>query len=202
MPPIYERKDHYYKKAKKEGLASRAVYKLEEIDQQFHLIKQGARVLDLGCAPGGWLQFLAKKVGSQGKVVGVDLLEVKNPLPTHVTIVQGDITRSDIQEQCIRLLGGPADTMVSDMSPNLTGIRFKDNYESYQLALTVLNVAKKILKTGGAMVVKIFPGDELAEYKKQLALIFEEIKTFVPKATRKGSSEIYLVGSKFKGHLN
>lgn len=199
MSPVYERKDHYYRKAKEEGHASRAVYKLEEIDRQFHLLKTGDRVMDLGCAPGGWLQYLAKKLGPQGRVVGVDLLEVKTTFPTHVSVLRGDATQLKIQEECIRRLGGPADAVVSDLSPNLSGIRFRDNYASYQLALTVLNVARKVLKVGGSMVVKIFPGDELKDYKKELTLSFGEIKTLIPKATRKGSSEIYLIAKKFKG---
>jgi 23S rRNA (uridine2552-2'-O)-methyltransferase len=204
MSPTYKRKDHYYRKAKEEGLASRAVYKLEQIDRQFSLLKAGDRVLDLGCAPGGWLQYLAKKVGPSGRAVGVDLLEVKIPLPSHVTVLRGDATRPEIQEELIRGLegpagaGSPADLVVSDMSPNLSGIRFRDNYESHRLGLTVLSVAKKILKAGGSLVVKIFPGDELPEFKKQLKENFEEIKTYVPEATRKGSSEIYLIAKKFK----
>src|SRR5262245_28735510 len=133
MSPIYKRKDHYYRKAKEQGLASRAIYKLEQIDSRFHLLKAGDRVLDLGCVPGGWLQYLANKVGPSGKVVGVDLLEVKISFPPHVTVLQCDATLPEIQEELIRNLEGPADLVVSDLSPNLSGIRFRDNYESHQL---------------------------------------------------------------------
>ncbi|MFO1519874.1 MAG: RlmE family RNA methyltransferase [bacterium] len=197
MSPVYERKDHYYKKAKEEGLASRAVYKLEEIDKQFRLIPAAGKILDLGCAPGGWLQFLGKKVGTQGKVVGVDLLPVQAKFPPHVKVLRGDATQPEIQEICRKELDGPAHAVVSDMSPNLSGIRFRDNFESYQLALTVLKVARSFLREGGSMLVKIFPGDELNDYKKQLQESFSEIKTFIPKATRKGSSEIYLIAKGF-----
>ncbi len=198
MSPVYDRKDHYYKKAKEEGHASRAVYKLEEIDREFHLLNSKDRVMDLGCAPGGWLQYLARKVGPSGKIVGADLLEVKAQLPSHVHILQGDVTQPAIQEKCIELLGGLADVLVSDLSPNLSGIRFKDNYASYELSMIVLKVARQILKPGGHMVVKIFPGDELPLYKKELQLTFREIKTLIPKATRKGSSEIYLISKNKK----
>ncbi len=201
MSPTYNRKDHYYKKAKEKGLASRAVFKLEELDQQFHLIKSGNKVLDMGCAPGGWLQYIAQKIGPQGKGVGIDLLEVKAKLPSNILIFQGDATQEDMQKLCIEKLGGEADVIVSDMSPNLSGIKFKDNYDSYLLCLNVLKVAQKILKKGGSMVVKIFPGDELPDFKKKLYENFEEIKTYVPKSTRKGSSEIYLISKKFKASV-
>src|SRR5215831_5151630 len=144
MSPIYQRKDRYYRKAKEEGKASRAIYKLEEIDRQFHLLRAGDRALDLGCAPGGWLQYLAGKVQAQGRVVGVDLLEVKAALPPHVIFLRGDLTEEKIQEECIVRLGGRADVVVSDISPNLSGIAFRDHYESYRLASTVLNVARKV----------------------------------------------------------
>lgn len=198
MSPVYERKDHYYKKAKEQGLASRAVFKLEELDQKFKLLKNGDKVLDMGCAPGGWLQYIAKKIGPSGKGVGIDLLEVKAPFPSQIKIFKGDATQEEIQKLCIESLGGEADLIVSDMSPNLSGIKFKDNYESYLLCLNVLKVAQKILKKGGGMVVKIFPGDELGEFKKKLQENFQDIKTYIPKATRKGSSEIYLISLHFK----
>lgn len=199
MSPTYNRKDHYYRKAKEEGLASRAVYKLEELDQQFRLIKPGFKILDMGCAPGGWLQYIAHKIGPQGKAVGIDLLEVKAKFPENIFILKGDATQEEMQKLCMDKLGGEADLIVSDMSPNLSGIRFKDNYESYMLCLIVLKVSQKILKKGGSMIIKIFPGDELAEFKKKIHENFEDMKIHIPKATRKGSSEIYLISQKFKG---
>ena len=198
MSPVYNRKDHYYKKAKEQGLASRAVYKLEEIDKRFQLFRSGEKIIDLGCAPGGWLQYLAKKVGEKGRVVGIDLLKIKAQFPPHLSIIQGDATQAEVQSDALAKLGGPADGVVSDLSPNLSGVRFRDNYLSYELALTVLNIAKQILKKGGNLVVKIFPGDELPAYKKELSAVFEEIKTFIPEATRKRSSEIYLIAKKYK----
>ncbi len=199
MSPTYNRKDHYYQKAKEKGLASRAVFKLEELDQHFKLIKEGNKVLDMGCAPGAWLQYISKKIGSHGKSVGIDLLPIKIKLPDHIYILQGDATQEHIQKLCIEKLGTEVDVIVSDMSPNLSGIKFKDNYDSYLLCLNVLKVAQKILKKGGSMLVKIFPGDELSDFKKKLQENFEEIKTYIPKSTRKGSSEIYLISKKFKG---
>src|SRR5262245_57443598 len=118
MSPVYQRKDHYYRKAKEEGLASRAAYKLEEMDLRFHLLKPGIRVFEMGCAPGGWLQWIAKKIGPTGLVVGVDRLPLSIPLPPRALFVLGDATESSIQEKCIRLLEGPADLVLSDLSPN------------------------------------------------------------------------------------
>ncbi len=198
MSPVYKRKDHYYQKAKEQGLASRAIFKLEEIDRQYRLFDVGGRVIDLGCAPGGWLQYIAKKIGKSGKAVGIDLLKVKAQFPSYVSILQGNATDAKIQLEALKLLGGSADAVVSDLSPNLSGVRFRDNFLSYELALTVLKVAKQFLKKGGNLVLKIFPGDELPNYKKELLLAFEEIKTFIPDATRKGSSEIYLIAKGFK----
>lgn len=200
MSPVYDRKDHYYKKAKEQGLASRAVFKLEELDQKFQLLKAGHKVFDMGCAPGGWLQYISRKIGGSGRAVGIDLLEVQAKLPGNVSIFQGDATQEAMQSLCIEALGDQADLIVSDMSPNLSGIKFKDNYESFLLGLSVLKVAGKLLKKGGSMALKIFPGDELPEFKKKLQGAFEEIKTYVPQATRKGSSEIYLICKKFKGN--
>lgn len=201
MTPVYDRKDHYYKKAKEQGLASRAVFKLEELDQKFKLLNLGDRILDLGCAPGGWLQYASKKIGGQGRAVGIDLLPLQAQFSQNVIILQGDATQEDMQKICIEKLQGEANLIVSDMSPNLSGIKFKDNYESYLLALSVLKVCQKILKKGGGMALKIFPGDELPEFRKKLQENFVEIKSYIPKATRKGSSEIYLVSKNFKKTL-
>src|SRR4030095_7859338 len=199
MPPTYDRKDHYYRKAKAEGLASRAVYKLEEMDRRFRLIPQGGKVLDLGCAPGGWLQYAAKKVGPSGEVVGVDLLPMQAALPPQTTVLRGDASDPKIQKECLDALKGAADAVLSDMSPNLSGITFRDQALSHQLAMTVLQAAKGMLRPQGSLLLKVFPGEETADLKKQLKQNFQEIKTYIPEATRKGSSEVYLAALGFKG---
>ncbi|MBL7684463.1 MAG: RlmE family RNA methyltransferase [Deltaproteobacteria bacterium] len=198
MSPVYERKDRYYKKAKEAGHASRAIFKLDEIDQRFHLIQAQDRILELGCAPGGWLQYLAKKIKPNGRVVGVDLLDVKITLPSFIQVKKGDATQPEVQQACIDALEGKANLILSDMSPNLSGIRFKDCYASYQLALVVLDVSKKILKEGGHLLLKIFPGDEYKDFEKKVKQQFKEMKTFIPDATRKGSSEIYIIAKGFR----
>src|SRR4030095_1631953 len=199
MPPTYNRKDHYYRKAKAEGLASRAVYKLEEIDRRFRLIPQGGKVVDLGCAPGGWLQYIGKKVGPSGKVVGIDLLPVQAKLSPQVSVLQGDASDPKILKECLQILKGEADAVLSDMSPNLSGITFRDQSLSHELAESVLRAAKTLLRTGGALLLKVFPGDETPGLRKKLKGSFEEIKTYIPEATRKGSSEVYLAALRFKG---
>ncbi len=199
MPPVYERKDHYYQKAKEAGLASRAVYKLEEMDRRFKLLKPDFKVLELGCAPGGWLQYLSKKVGKSGKVVGVDLLKIQSSLPPQAIFIQGDITQEKVQQDCMSHLGGKADLVLSDLSPNLSGVKFRDCYASYQLAVLVFSITQKILKRTGDMVFKIFPGEEWKELKKEIQQHFTEIKTFIPDATRKGSSEIYVIARSLNG---
>lgn len=195
----FKRKDHYYKRAKDEGKASRAVYKLSELQKRFHLIEKGDVVVDLGCAPGGWMQELAPMVGPKGVIIGIDILPLKIPLPAQCRFVLGDINDSAALEEVATAAGGKADAVLSDMSPNLSGIAFADAYRSYELALAALQFARRILRPGGNFAVKIFPGDEFADYVGELTGSFESVKNVVPDATRKTSSERYLVAKGFKG---
>ena len=192
--PQYERKDHFYKKAKAHGKASRAAYKIEEIQRRFRIIQSGDRVADLGCAPGGWLQPMAAWVGPTGKVVGIDLEKIRIPLPAHVVCVQMDIS------QCIEnptalttFLGGSAHAVVSDMAPHTSGTRFLDQIRAVELAKTAWECAQMILLPGGHFVVKIFEGPEVSDFRKVLQHHFEQVKTIDPEASRKGSLERYFV---------
>ena len=194
----YERKDHYYKRAKEEGKASRAVYKLAELQTQFKLVKKGDVVLDLGCAPGGWLQELSQFVGQNGKVIGIDLLKLKINPPPRCTFILGNLEEEDFQKKIIELANGLVDVILSDMSPNLSGVAFADAYRSYELAMLALEMCKKLLKSDGNFVVKIFPGDEFHEYVKLLKENFKKVNIVTPKATRKTSSERYIVSVGFK----
>jgi len=239
---MYNRKDHYYKKAKEEGFASRAVYKLEQIQSKFHVIKKSDHVLDLGAAPGGWMQVVSEWVGSQGLVAGIDLLPLKIPLKPNMRFVRGDIKippvpsfskggDSDIPpfakggeldippfvkggeldippfakggELDIPpfVKGGEGgfkyDVILSDMAPNTSGVAFKDAYLSYELCLMALDVAKKMLKPGGNFVAKIFQGEEVENFKKELQSCFKKVEHYIPPATREGSKELYLVATKF-----
>ncbi len=186
---MYQRKDHYYKKAKKEGLASRAVYKLKEIQKKYRLIKKGDRVLELGCAPGGWFEEIAQEIGPKGELIGIDRLPLKIKLPPNAVFIQKNIEEGLSLDKNV-------DVLLSDLSPDLSGIPFRDTYRSYELALLVLCLTEKFLKGGGNLVLKIFPGEEAKKLQDKIKKSFESFKIFVPEATRKASSEVYWIGLK------
>ncbi len=194
----YERKDRYYKKAKEEGFKSRAAYKLLQINSKFHLLKPGMVVVDLGCAPGSWLQVLSQKIGPSGMVVGVDLEEISHFSQKNIYFIRGDIREEKTTQRILAHLGRKADLILSDIAPHLTGIKFKDQYASYELADQAFQLCHVLLRKEGALIVKIFPGDELEHLKNNLKPSFPEIKVHIPDATRKTSSEVYVVGRGFK----
>jgi len=193
----YERKDRYYRKAKEQGLPSRASFKIEEMIQKYSLVRTGGLVLDLGAAPGGWSVILAQAVGAHGKVFALDLEPLAKPPPSHVSFFQGDIRGEQaaawLKE---RLAGKKLDAVCSDMSPKLSGISFKDAYESTELAQMALDIARAWLKPGGNFVAKLFPGEEFPAYLKKVRAAFETVKVFEPEASRKTSREVYILGLK------
>ncbi|HCU26045.1 MAG TPA: 23S rRNA methyltransferase [Deltaproteobacteria bacterium] len=196
----YERKDRYYRKAKEQGLPSRASFKIEEIIQKYHFVRPGNFVLDLGAAPGGWAVLLAKAVGPQGKVFALDLESLAKPPPANVSFFQGDIreekTSTWLKEQ---LAGKKLDAVCSDMSPKLSGIFFKDAYISTELAELALEMARFWLKPGGHFVAKLFPGEEFPAYLKKVRAAFTSVKVVEPEASRKTSREVYVLGLKRTG---
>jgi len=187
--------DPYAAKARAQGYRSRAAFKLEEIDDKLHLIRKGVRVIDLGCAPGGWIQ-LAQARGA-GRVVGIDLLPVE-PLPPAI-IVQGDFTDPGCGEQLVELLGGAPDLVLSDMAPNTMGHRRTDHLRIIALVEAAADFAVHVLKPGGALVAKAFQGGETAEVLRLLKANFAEVRHIKPKASRTESSEVYLAATGFKG---
>lgn len=195
--PAYERKDHFWRLAKKEGKASRAAYKLIQLEGRLKFIHKGDRVVDLGAAPGGWLKEISRMIGNTGRVVGVDILPLKVQLPKNAHFVQGNIEDKGVLDKVRKYLEGRADVICSDMAPNMSGIAFRDAYLSYELALKALDMCHLVLKPRGHFVVKIFPGDELNEYKKKLGGCFRDVTTIIPPATRRTSSEVYLVAKNF-----
>ncbi|HEX9146564.1 MAG TPA: RlmE family RNA methyltransferase, partial [Candidatus Binatia bacterium] len=192
--------DAYYKRAKQEGYRSRAAYKLIELQQRFHLIKAGDLVVDLGAAPGGWLQVAANYVGATGKVIGVDLQAI-DPFPTRpITLLQGDITDSGIQQQIKEILGGPADCILSDLAPRLSGIRDADTARCLELNQTALRVAIQLLRPGGTLLVKSFVNQELQAFTSELKRYFSSVQRTRPEATRQASSEVYFCATGFHSH--
>ncbi len=194
----YNRKDRFFKKAKEEGFRSRAAYKLQEISKTFKILKPGLLVLDVGCAPGSWLQVISKEVGQHGKVIGVDLEPISHFSQKNIIFIEGDIREEITVQRILHALGRKVDVVVSDMAPHLSGIKFQDHYNSYELALQALQLCHLVLKEGGNFVTKIFPGEDLETLKQKLKESFAPIKEFIPGATRKTSTELYLVAKGFK----
>lgn len=187
-----DQRDHYYWKAKEEGYRARSAYKLLQINQRFHLIKKGDSVVDLGAAPGGWLQ-VAKQL-SGGKVVGVDLAEIE-PIPG-VTTFKADITEDSTVNLIKDAIGSSADVVISDAAPNLSGTWDVDHARSIDLARSALTIAKKILKPGGSFLVKVFQGDMFDAYLREVKHEFSRVQAHSPQASRKESAEMYLIAKK------
>lgn len=197
----YERKDRLHQRAKDEGLRSRAAYKLEELQKEWKLLRSGQRVFDLGCWPGGWLEVAAKLVGPSGRVVGVDLAAVDPPIPAaQVVSLVGDLEDPAIAERLREALGAErADVVLSDAAPKLTGVRERDRANEERLLEAIEALLPKLLAKGGAFVVKILEGPEAQVVDKRIRAAFEQAKTVKLDATRKGSTERYLVARGYRG---
>ena len=187
--------DPFAAQARSQGYRSRAAFKLAEIDERFGLIRRGARVLDLGCAPGGWLQVALER--GAGTVVGVDLLEV-DPVPPAI-IILGDLTAPDMAARLLDALGGAPDLILSDMAPNTTGHRQTDHLRITGLIEAAMELVMRDLKTGGSFVTKAFQGGETAPLLAALKAAFTAVRHVKPKASRQESSELYIVATGFKG---
>ena len=193
----YKPHDRYFKKAKQEGYRSRAAYKLIELQQRFQLMRSGDCVVDLGAAPGGWLQVAANAVGAAGKVLGVDLQPIERFHSANILIVQGDITSGEIQQRARDLLGRPADAVLSDLAPRLSGIRDADAARCLELNRTALFAATRLLRPGGGLLVKSFVNAELQTFTAELKKHFSSVQRTRPEATRQGSSEFYFYAKGF-----
>lgn len=188
------RKDHYYNKAKQEGYRSRSAYKLQQLDDDADLFSQGDTVVDLGAAPGGWLQVAAERVGESGTVIGVDLQRIDALDADNVETVRGDMTESETKTKLREALdSGTADVVVSDMAPNMSGQYELDHARSIYLARQGFEVAKELLDTGGDLVVKAFDGPDLEDLRADIEEQFQYVRTVHPEASRDSSSEVYLV---------
>jgi len=188
------RHDAFFRKARNEGFAARAVYKLEDIDKRVRLLHAGARVLDLGCRPGSWMQYAVKVVGPHGKVVGIDRLQLPAPVPGAHVIIADIYTLSDEELLC----GLSAyDVVLSDMAPDTTGIRATDQARSANLVEEALSRAERLLAPLGAFVAKVFQSPEVERLRKRMGEHFSDVRLLKPEASRQQSTELYLVGKNF-----
>ena len=183
-------KDIYVKAAHRSGWRSRAVFKLQQLDHSERLFKPGMNVLDLGAAPGGWSQYAASKIGNEGRVIAVDLLEME-ALPG-VDFVRGDIGRPEILQRVRTCLNGHADLVISDMAPNITGIASVDMPRALTLAEIALDVAAEMLTKDGVLVVKLFHGEGFDEYLAELKRRCVKVGIKKPAASRRESREMYV----------
>jgi 23S rRNA (uridine2552-2'-O)-methyltransferase len=194
-------KESYYRRAKKEGYRARSAYKLQQVNEKYQVVRDGDAVADLGCAPGGWLQVLVEAVGSSGCVVGVDLQRIK-PIPG-AKAIQGDFTVRATHDKLSGLLAeanrSSLDAVVSDMAPDMSGNYDIDQFRSVHLADMALDFADKHLKKGGHFVCKVFEGADFMAFRNEVKARFKSLYQFHPPASRKSSSEIYLIAKGFKG---
>ena len=195
-------KDHfddvYVKKSKEEGYRSRASYKFLEIQHKDRLFKSGMTVLDLGAAPGGWSQVAAELVGKRGRVLASDILPMDSI--ANVEFVQGNFAERQVLDELLdRLRGARADLVISDMAPNMSGIKDIDQPQVMYLAELALDMAKSVLKPGAYFLVKVFQGEGFESFRQELRKNFETVKARKPKASRPQSHEIYLLAGDYLG---
>lgn len=190
--------DPYVRKAKAEGWRSRAAFKLLELDEKFSLLKPGARVVDLGCAPGGWCQVAVKAVGARGRVVGIDYLEM--PAVQGADVLAMDFLDDAAPVRLKELIDGDVDIVLSDMAAPTTGHKSTDHLRIVALAEVALDFAQDVLAPGGAFVCKVFAGGAEGELLKLLKQNFASVKHAKPKASRSDSAEKYVVATGFKGN--
>jgi 23S rRNA (uridine2552-2'-O)-methyltransferase len=191
----YARSDHLAQKARSEGYPARSVYKLEEIDRRINVFKQGQRVLDLGCAPGSWLMYAAKKVGQGGRVRGIDLKGLEVALPPNSIAIAGDALTPGPDVEAFIREGAPYDVVMSDMAPSTSGTPFQDQARSAELVARTLDVSELWLAKGGVWIAKLFMSEELVALRKRVREMFTDERVIRPEGTRSVSFEVFLVGT-------
>ena len=190
----YQAKDHFFQKAHEQGLRARSAFKIDEIAKRFHLFKKGHAVLDMGAAPGGFLQIIAEAVGDKGTIIGVDLAPIRPLARANVKTAVLDVLADDFDAKVLELYAGPFDAVVSDLAPKTSGIRQTDEARSIRLAGKALEVSLARGKPGSSFVAKLFMGGDFEEFRAQIRAAFSDVKVVRPEATRGGSVEVYLVG--------
>ena len=198
----YNPRDYYFKKAKLENFAARSVFKLQEIDARFRILRGGQKILDLGAAPGSWSQYASSKVGPKGRVLGIDLQPIQLTLPNAV-FVNADLR--DLKLESVfekNEITPPFDIVLSDMAPRTTGIRVTDQARSIELCELALSTAEKFLKPGGHFVCKLFHSEDFEPFRDELKAKFQRLEILRPKSTRKESKEIFLIALSWKGPVH
>lgn len=192
--PQYEAQDKFFKKAKEEGYRARSAFKLQAIDERFQLLKPGMKVLDLGAAPGSFLQYIVGRIGEKGLAIGIDLQKIEGLGEGNVRVYRGDIFDQELYKKIVHENGlDKFDLITSDLAPKTTGIPFVDGGASLDLSLQVLEVAKEWLRNGGGVVIKILPGFNEGDLLGELRKNFVQVKKFRPQAIRKTSGESYII---------
>jgi 23S rRNA (uridine2552-2'-O)-methyltransferase len=198
MMGMYDRKDVYYRQAKRAGYRSRAAFKLTQIARKEKAVRSGDRVIDAGAAPGGWSQVLLELVGKRGKVAAVDLLPM-DPLPAaNFRFWQRDLNETGLPAELLAFLGGRADAVLSDAAPNTTGSAFTDQARSADLVRSVFALARETLRGGGTFLAKIFGGADADAVFRELRPFFSDLRRIRPEATRRESFELYILGKGYK----
>lgn len=192
MSKAFHPQDFFFKKAKEKGFRARSAFKLEELQQRFHLLKPGQNVVDVGCAPGSFLQFAANIVGNQGNLVGFDIKPVANLGRPNISTFVANVLEDDLVS-LIRQKFDVADVIVSDIAPNTSGIKDVDHGRSIDLNRAIIEVAKVVLKNGGNVLLKVFDGKEFPAFTKELQSTFELVKVVKPEASRDRSREVYVI---------
>jgi 23S rRNA (uridine2552-2'-O)-methyltransferase len=190
--------DPYVARAKRDGFRSRAAYKLAEIDDKYHLLKEGSRVVDLGAAPGGWSEIALKRIGPKGRVIALDILEFK-PM-TGVEFLKLDFLDNTAPDRLKEMLGGNTDVVLSDMAANATGHRPTDHLRIMALAEAAAQFAREVLAKGGSFLCKVLQGGTETALLAELKRDFESVKHVKPPASRADSAELYLLARGFRHH--
>ncbi len=189
----YNLHDYYARRAKQENFLSRAVYKLQEIDQRFNLLKTGQTVLELGAAPGSWTQYVLPKIGTKGDILSLDLQKNEVRANNLVTLI-ADILAGNLEQLIDKTGFKSGEVLLSDLAPKTTGIKLQDQIGSLELAHRSYELAQRYLRTDGHFVCKIFQSQEMEELTAKIKTSFDQTYLFRPKATRKNSTEIYIIG--------
>lgn len=192
------RRDPYHRMAKEQGYRSRAAFKLKQLNERFGFLNGAKYVLDLGAAPGGWLQVASEAVGGDGLVVGVDLEQVRPLGLGNVKTLVGDVMDEEMLKQIRDVFPGHVDVVLSDMAPDISGIWEVDQLRQIHLARRALEIAREMLKPDGWVVLKVFQGSEYERFLKEVRIVFEFVKVAKPRASRKGSAEIFIVAQGLK----